>query len=185
MNKTHGPWTIKSSQEIYRNEFIRVTEDAVIQPDRAEGRYATVAMKEGVLVLALDDDENVYLTKQFRYALGAESLEAIAGSCDEGSPEDNARREAKEELGLEADEWIALAPAETDTSIVRSRAHFFIARGLRFGEPEREGTEAMRPVKLKFREAVDKVLAGEIVHALSCVLILKADYWLKREAGAG
>jgi 8-oxo-dGTP pyrophosphatase MutT (NUDIX family) len=174
MEKKNGPWTIRGAQRVFKNDFIEVFNDQVTQPDGEDGEYATVRMKPGVLVLAIDDEENVYLTRQFRYALGAESLEAIAGGIDEGSPEENAKREAKEEMGIEADEWISLGAAETDTSIVRCPAHLFVARRLKFTEPEREGTEAMKPAKMKFDEAVEKVLSGEIKHALSCLLILKA-----------
>lgn len=174
MEKKNGPWTIKDTQRIYQNEFIEVCEDKVVQPDGNPGEYAIVEMKPGVCILAIDDEENVYLTRQFRYALGAESLEVIAGGIDDdGEPLENAKREAREEMGIEAEEWLDLGEAETDTSIVRSRAHFFVARDLKFTEPEREGTEAMKPIKLKFDEAVEKVLSGEIKHALSCVLILK------------
>lgn len=178
MEKKNGPWTIRESKSVFKNEFLELVNDKVIQPDGAGGEYATVEMKPGVLVLAMDDDGYVYLTRQFRYALRAESLEAIAGGIENGAPEENARREAKEELGIEADEWIGLGTAETDTSIVRSRAHFFLARGLKFSAPERDGTEALKPVKMKFGEAVEKALGGEIRHALSCLLILKARLWL-------
>jgi 8-oxo-dGTP pyrophosphatase MutT (NUDIX family) len=183
MIKRNGPWTITAEKEIYRNDFLTVAEDAVIQPDRQEGTYATVTMKPGVCALAVDDEDNVYLTKQFRYALGAESLEVIAGGADaDSSPLENIKREAREELGIEAGEWIDLGPVETDTSIVRSPAHFFIARKLSFREPDREGVEVMKPVVMKFSEAVDKVLGGEIVHALSALLILKAHFRLARGA---
>lgn len=174
MEKKNGLWTIKQTRRIYQNEFIEVFEDAVIQPDGKDGEYATVRMKAGVCTLPVDDEDNVYLTRQFRYALGAESLEVIAGGMEEGEPLENARREAKEEMGIEADEWIDLGTAEADTSIVSSPAHFFVARRLKFTKPEREGTEQMEMVKMSFDEAVEKVLGGEIKHSLSCVLILKA-----------
>ncbi|HEX8735410.1 MAG TPA: NUDIX hydrolase [Pyrinomonadaceae bacterium] len=179
MEKKNGPWTIKETRRIYQNEFLELFEDKVVQPDGNDGEYATVQMKPGVCALAIDDENNVYLTRQFRYALGAESLEVIAGGSEEGSPLENAKREAREEMGIEAEEWIDLGTAETDTSIVRSQAHFFVARKLKFTEPEREGTEAMKPVKISFDEAVEKVLNGEIKHALSCVLILKAKMKLR------
>ena len=174
MEKKNGPWTIKETEKVFKNDFLELFNDKVIQPDGKEGEYATVRMKPGVCVLAIDDDENVYLTKQFRYALGAESLEVIAGGSEEGEPLENAKREAKEEMGIEAEEWISLGSAETDTSIVRCPAHFFVARKLKFTETEREGTEAMKPVKISFNDAVKKVLSGEIKHAVSCILILKA-----------
>jgi ADP-ribose pyrophosphatase len=179
MEKKNGPWTIKERRQIYKNEFLELFEDKVIQPDGKDGEYATVQMKAGVCTLAIDDEDNVYLTRQFRYALGAESLEVIAGGMEEGSPLENAKREAREEMGIEADEWIDLGTAETDTSIVHSQANFFVARKLKFTEPDREGTEEMKSVKISFDAAVEKVLSGEIKHALSCVLILKAKLKLK------
>jgi 8-oxo-dGTP pyrophosphatase MutT (NUDIX family) len=174
MEKKNGPWTIKESQSVFKNDFLELINDQVIQPDGKDGEYATVRMKPGVCVLPIDDNGNVYLTKQFRYALGAESLEVVAGGNEGEDVLESARRETKEEMGIEAEEWIDLGQAETDTSIVRCPAHFFVARKLKFSEPEREGTEEMRSVKIKFDEAVEKVLSGEIKHAPSCVLILKA-----------
>jgi ADP-ribose pyrophosphatase len=179
MEKKNGPWTIKQTRRVFKNEFIEVFADEVIQPDGKDGEYATVRMKSGVCTLAIDDEDNVYLTRQFRYALGAESLEVIAGGMDAGEPLENAKREAKEEMGIEAAEWIDLGTAETDTSIVRSQAHFFVARQLKFTKPDREGTEQMETVKINFDEAVEKVLNGEIKHSLSCLLILKAKLKLR------
>ena len=181
MERKNGPWTIKKSESVYRNEFIEVFRDEIVQPDGADGEYATVEIKPGVCALVIDDAENVYLINQFRYALGAESLEVIAGRMESGDPLENAKREVMEELGIEAEEWIDLGTTETDTSIVRLKAHFFVARKLKFTEPQREGTETIKTVKLSFDGAVEKVLSGEIKHALSCVLILKAK--LKLFAG--
>lgn len=181
MKKKNGPWTIKESKSIFKSDFLELKNDQVITPDGKNGEYATVEMKPGVCTLAIDEENNIYLTKQFRYALQSESLEVIAGGIDEGSPLENAKRELKEEMGIEAEEWVDLGTAETDTSIVHSPAHFFVARKLQFGKPQREGVEAMKPVKIKFDEAVEKVLSGEIVHALSCVLIMKAK--LSKTAG--
>jgi ADP-ribose pyrophosphatase len=137
-------------------------------------------MKEGVSVLPIDDQGNVYLTKQFRYVLGEESLEAPSGAIEGEEPIEAAKREIKEELGIEAEEWLPLGTAETDTSIVRCPAHFFVARKLTFGEPNREGVEVMKTVKLSFDEAVEKALSGEIRHGASCILILRARLKLSK-----
>ena len=175
MKKKNGAWTIKNSRKIYENDFFKVIEDDVIQPDGKDGKYAAVEMKAGVSVLPVDADGSVYLTRQFRYALGAESLETPCGAIEDGEePLEAAKRELREEVGIEAEEWIALGTAETDTSIVKSAANFFVARKLKFGEPEREGVEVMKTVKMSFDEAVEKVLNGEIKLAASCLLILKA-----------
>lgn len=181
MEKQNGPWTIKTSQSVFKNEFLELINDEVIRPDGKDDEYAVVQIKPGACVLPIDDDGNVYLIKQFRYALGAESLEVAAGGSEDKDILENARRETKEEMGIEAEEWIDLGRVETDTSIVSCPAQLYAARKLKFSEPEREGTEEMKTVKIKFDEALEKVLNGEIKHALSCVLILKAKLKLFAE----
>ncbi|HEX8387263.1 MAG TPA: NUDIX hydrolase [Rubricoccaceae bacterium] len=182
MSRKNGPWTVLSTERPYHDEFIDVAVDAVIQPDGERGQYATVRMKPGVTVLPVLDDGRVALVRQFRYALGAESLEAPAGGIDEGeSPLDAAKRELKEEMGIQAAEWEALGTVHIDTSIVHCPDHLFVARGLTFGEPDREGTEDMKGQRVPLDEAVEMVVRGEIVQASSCVLILRAA----RDARAG
>ena len=181
MERKKGDWTVKNTTQKFKSEFFTVNEDEVIKPDGSEGTYATVLLKPGVCVLPLDDEQNVYLTTQYRYAVEKESLEVPCGGLDEGeNPLDGARREAKEELGIEAEEWTELARIETDTSIVNSPAYQFLARKLTFKEPDREGTENIKTLKMSLSKAAEKVLNGEITHALSCVLILKAYIFMQK-----
>lgn len=180
MARSHGPWTIEGTTLKYRNEHLELREDQVIQPDGEPGTYATVTAPCGVLVLPLDDEGSVYLTRQFRYAIGRESVEVVAGGIEEQeSPLAAARREALEELGIEAAEWSELGTIDVDTSLLYSPMHLFLARRLTFTEPEREGTETIRTVKVPLDEAARMVRESRITHAASCVLILRA--WCEPE----
>ncbi len=175
MRREHGPWTIEETAEKHRDPFIIVRQDRVIRPDGRSGHYSTVAMKPGVAILPIDDRGNVLLTKQFRYALGRESVEVACGGVDEGeAPSEAARREAQEELGVEAADWLDLGHFDLDTSIVNCRVDLFVARNLTFGAADREGTETIDNLKVPFEEAARMVLDGRITHGPSCVLILKA-----------
>lgn len=175
MERRNGPWTVLGSEPKYRNDFIEVVEDRVRRPDGQPGSYATVAMKPGVAVLVVDRDGTAVLVRQFRYALGRESVEVASGGVDEGEePPEAARREAREELGVEAEEWTDLGCIDLDTSIVRCPVSLFLARGLRWTETQREGTEAMSTLKVPFAEALRMVEDGRITHAPSCVLLLRA-----------
>jgi 8-oxo-dGDP phosphatase len=176
MERKNGPWTIKETELKYRNDFIEVRQDQVIQPDGKPGAYATVTVKPGVAILAVGDNNEAYLTSQFRYALGEESLEAVSGAVDEGeSPQEAARRELREELGIEAGELIDLGRLCIDTSIIKAPVTLFLARKLTFIKPQREGSETIKTVRMKFNEVVEAVMKGRIVHGPSCVLILKAS----------
>lgn len=182
MEKQHGPWKIKSTEKIYENEFIRVNEDSVIKPDNKPGKYTTVSTKPGAATLLIDDENNVYLTKQFRYAIGKESIEVVAGGIEEGEdPLETAKKEVKEELGIEAEEWTEYGSLNTDTSIIKSPAYLFVARKLKFKESDQEGSEKIKMAKMSLDEAVERVLSTEITHATSCYLILKAHLLLGKD----
>ncbi|HYP52073.1 MAG TPA: NUDIX hydrolase [Pyrinomonadaceae bacterium] len=182
MTKKHGPWTIKDSTQLYRDDFVEFYEDKVLKPDGEPSSYAVMRMKPGVSVLAVDADGTAYLTKQFRYAVGRESVEVVSGMIDEGErPEEAARRELREELGIEADEWVELGLIDAVTSQVFCPATVYLALGLKFGETERDASEEMETVKINFDEAVRAVMGGRITHGLSCALILMADKHMHSE----
>jgi 8-oxo-dGTP pyrophosphatase MutT (NUDIX family) len=187
MERKHGPWTIKSSERLYADEFAEVWLDEVARPDGEPARRVTMRMKEGVAVLAVDEEGFAHLVKTFRYAVGKDCVETVQGGTEEGEePERAARRELKEELGAEAEEWTDLGLVDAVTSQVYSPARIFLARRLSFGEPETESTESLQPFKVKFDEAVRMVMDGEITQGISCALILKAERLLRGErAGAG
>jgi 8-oxo-dGTP pyrophosphatase MutT (NUDIX family) len=171
MERKNGPWTIRKSEIKYENGHFTVQEDEVTRPDGKPGAYATIHMPPGVGVIAVDDAGNAHLAKQFRYGLGRDSIEIVAGSMENGeTPLDAAKRELKEELGIEAKEWTPLGTCDMDTSIVVAPMHLFLARGLSFTEPEREGT-----VSMPLEQAVQMVMTGEITHAPSGVLLFKAQ----------
>ena len=185
MANKNGPWTIRQTTEEYQDDFIQVYRDDVVRPDGDPGTYSTVTMPSGVAILALEEDGSVHLTRQFRYALGKDSLEVASGAVDEGEePMDAAQRELREELGIEAEDWTDLGRMDLDTSIVRAPAQLFLARTLSFNEKDQEGTEVMRPVKTSLAEAVQLVMDSEITHSPSCVLILKAARWLAKPENA-
>lgn len=175
MAKKNGSWTIKKTEKKFGNDFFKVFEDQVIEPDGKNGKYATIEFVPGVSVLPIDDEDFVYLTKQFRYKAGRETLEVVAGAVEDETPMRAAKRELKEELGITAKEFIELGKIQLDHSIIKSESNQYIARNLTFGKTDLDAEEEMKTVRISFREAFEKVLNGEITHAPSCILILKAD----------
>ena len=179
MEKQNGPWIIKEKLLKYKNPWIEVNEDQVIRPDGKPGIFGIITITPGVSVLALDDQGFVYLTEEFRYAIGKKSIEAVSGGIDFGEqPLDAAKRELEEELGIHAEEWIDLGIVNPFTSVIHSPAHLFLARKLHFSETNREGTEIIKMVKITFTEAVNMVQSSDINHSPTSVLILKAKNYL-------
>jgi 8-oxo-dGTP pyrophosphatase MutT (NUDIX family) len=175
---------VESSERLYADEFAEVWVDEVSRPGVEPLRRVTMRMKPGVAVLALDGEGSAHLVETFRYGVGKDCVEVVQGGTEgDEEPEVAARRELKEELGAEAEELIDMGLVDAVTSQVYSPARIFLARGLTFGEPDRESTESLRPLNVKFEEAVRMVLDGEITQGISCVLILKSKLFLEGEAG--
>jgi ADP-ribose pyrophosphatase len=177
----HGPWKILSSRDVYSDPWLRVRRDEVIRPDGRPGSYATVHIKAGVSVLAIDDSDHVYLTSEFHYAVGRVTLETVSGGIDANeTAEQAAHRELEEELGIIANELIDLGTVDPFTASILSPTKLYLARKLSFAETRLEGTEQIERIKIPFAEAVQLVMDSTITHAPSCTLILKAARWLNR-----
>src|SRR5688500_19052852 len=83
----------------YPGMLPEVRVDEIERPDGSPGTYVTARVKNGALVLAVDDDGMCYLTRQFRYAIERETEEVAAGGADgDEEPLDAAKRELREEL---------------------------------------------------------------------------------------
>ena len=173
--KQHGPWQINESREVYRDPWVRLQRDEVVRPDGQPGTYVVVNLKPGVSVVAVDDENNVYLTEEFHYGVGRVTLECVSGGIEPG--EDallTAQRELREEIGIHAESWTDLGTCDPFTANVVSPTRLFLARQITVGESAPEGTELIRSVKLPLSEAVDKVISSEITHAPSALAVLKA-----------
>lgn len=129
----------------------------------------------------MDEKGYIYLVKQFRYALGKDSIEIPGGGSDkQEKPLAIAQRELLEELGIKAKRWMHLGFINSLTSTVVHREDLFLAQELAFYTPSPDETEELMLVKLKFTKALDMVMKSEITHGPSCVLILKANEYLRK-----
>lgn len=178
--KKHGPWTICGTQEVYRDPWIHLQVDQVVRPDGNAGTYCTVRLKSGVCVIAMDSEKNVYLTREFHYAVGRVTIEGVSGGIESGeSALSTAERELKEELGITAQKFKSLGVVDPFTAAILSPTELFVAEDLAFGDPEHEGTEIIELVKVPLATALQWVDDGTITHAPSCVALLKISRYLQ------
>lgn len=175
----YGPWKIKSKATAYQDAFIQVRIDQVERPDQKHGQHVVVEMKPGVCILPVDQVDGVvyvYLTDEFHYGIGRNSIEAVSGGIEpEEDPLTTAQRELQEELGIIATQWEFLFATDPFTTIVVSPSRLYLASGLSFVETNCEGTEQIELVRLTLDEAVGRVRKGEITHSPTCILILEAS----------
>ncbi|MFL5778839.1 MAG: NUDIX domain-containing protein [Chloroflexota bacterium] len=166
-----GPWLRLRRRVAYENPWITVWHDDVTRPDGQPGVYGVVHFANvAVGVVALDDAGRILLVGQHRYTLGEPSWEIPEGgaSLDE-DPLDGARRELREETGVEAASWTQLARLHLSNSISDEAALLFLATDLTAGDASPDGTEILTVTWQPLAEALEMTLDGRITDALSVV----------------
>ena len=144
------------------------------------GKHAKreIAMHVGAsAVLPVDADGSVYLVRQFRAPIDQVLLEIPAGKLD-SVDEDRllaARRELKEETGLEAEKWLHLTDTFTTPGFSNERISLYLAQNLRRGESHPDEDEFLNVVKMPFQEALAMVMRGEIRDAKTQVALCMAQ----------
>jgi 8-oxo-dGTP pyrophosphatase MutT (NUDIX family) len=177
---SNNPWKLIDSKIQYNNQWIRVEEHDVINPNGGEGIYGKVHFKNvAVGVIPIDENGNTWLVGQYRYPLDEYSWEIPEGGCPIGEKElDAAKRELKEETGLIAQKWDELLRIHTSNSVSDERGVVFLAKDLFQGKTEFEETEDLKIRKLPLKEAIQMVMDGKITDSISIAALLKLNAML-------
>lgn len=155
--------TTLESKQIFKGRLISVRVDSVRLPDGRVSVREVVEHPGAIAVVPVDEEGNVVLVQQFRYAAGDLLLEIPAGTLEEGeSPEDCARRELQEEIGcfpgsLEKLFEVYLAPGYSTELI-----HYFLATGLTPSVAVHDHDEFIKVHRIPLLEALKMIDAGQI-----------------------
>ena len=168
-----GPWLRHSRRVAYENAWITIWHDEVTRPDGAPGVYGIVHFTNlAVGIVAIDAEDRVLLVGQHRYALDAYSWEIPEGGVPDGeSPLEGARRELREETGVDAADWVELARSHLSNSVSDELAILYLATGLTTGVATPDGTEALDVRWLPFDEVLAMTFDGRITDALTVLAI--------------
>ena len=124
-----------SSREVYRNPWLTVREDRILRSNGEPGIYGVVDKEDSAIIIPLDFDRAepcVWLIEQFRYTVQKRCLELPQGGWETSGvdPEELARGELKEELGLHAAQMIYLGSLWIAYGFAKQKQHVFLAMGL-------------------------------------------------------
>lgn len=173
MRSMDGRFERRSRRVAYENPWITLWHDEVTRPDGSAGIYGVVHFQNVAAgVVAIDDRDRIVLVGQHRYTLDTYSWEIPEGGVPEGeSPIEGARRELREEAGVEAGCWHELVRADLSNSISDEQAVMFLATDLTVGDADPEPTEALEVRWVPFDEALAMTLDGRITDAMSIIAI--------------
>jgi 8-oxo-dGDP phosphatase len=173
-------YRVVSSETVYDGRVISLRLDTVAMPGGGDSEREVVSHPGAVAVVALDDDDNVVLVRQYRHPVGAYLWELPAGlrDADGEPPLETAKRELAEEALLAADRWSLLTTTYSTPGFCDEAVLVYLAEGLSDVErPEGflvEHEEAdMTLERVPLADAVQRIFDGDIRNAL-CVIGLFA-----------
>lgn len=168
-------------KEIFKGKVVELTHEKVELENGQQALRELIHHNGGVCVVPIDDEDNVYMVKQFRYPFKDVLLEVPAGKLEKG--EDHREcgiRELKEEIGAEAEQVEYLGfiypTVAYDTEVI----HMYLAKGLSFGEQKLDEGEFIDIVKMPLEQAYEMIMNNEIPDAKTQAAILKAYLLLKK-----
>lgn len=177
--RAHGrPWSRSNETTAFENPWLAVRQYHAVAPTGRGVTYGAVHFKNrAIAVLPLHDDGTVTLVGQNRFVFGDYSWEIPEGGgpLDE-DPLEAARRELREECGLEAERWRKVLEVQLSNSLTDEVAFGFLATGLSEVETAPDETEDIAVARVPFGEALDAAITGFIKDGLTVAMLLRLHH---------
>jgi ADP-ribose pyrophosphatase len=153
---------ILEKKTIWEGKFLRFVLTTYIDSYGAIREWESferVNCKGIVAIMAVTDDKEVLLIRQFRPPVNGYVIEFPAGLNDKGDTlEEAARRELLEETGYSARELVFLTEGVMSSGASGEILTVFLAKGLEFkGIGERDETEDIEVLKIPVNEMYQKL----------------------------
>ena len=175
-------WKTTSSKKVVDTRWVKVRKDAVELPNgqHIEDFYA-ITINEAAAIVALDDNENIILKKEYRYCYERDLIEVPAGGFEKG--EDGltvAKRELLEETGYISDEWQFIGKTVESSAKLTNYMHIYFANHCRkVSKQHLDATEDIEIIIMPLKRAIEMVMNNEICCNSSAHGIL----WVARKLG--
>lgn len=165
----------------FDGRIIKVYNDTVMLENDKQASREVVRHTGGVCVVALTDDNQVLMVKQFRYPYNKVILEVPAGKLNYGEdPLECGIRELKEETGAIASEYISLGKMYPSPGFLDEIIHIYLAKDLTFEEQNLDDDEFLEVYKIPLCELVDMIMKNEIDDAKTQIALLKTFVLTKK-----
>ncbi len=169
-----------SSDLVYDGKVVKVYHDTV---ETEKGNVASrdvVRHMGGAGVIAMDENNEIYLVKQFRYAVGEELIEIPAGKLEPNEePMITAGRELIEEAGITSDNIKPLGKIIPTCGYCDEIIYVYYATDIKPSQQNLDEDEELTVFKMPLSEAVDAVFDGRIIDGKTTYAILALNEMIK------
>lgn len=149
--------------ELLRGHFLHVVRDTVRLPDGSQTTREFVLHPGAVMVIALLDDGQLVLERQYRHPMGRVMIEFPAGKLDAGEASlACAQRELFEETGYRAREWAFAGQHAPTIAYSDERIDIWFARGMSLGQRRLDAGEFLDVITTTPAQLLAWCRSGEV-----------------------
>ncbi|HEV7681848.1 MAG TPA: NUDIX hydrolase [Pyrinomonadaceae bacterium] len=165
---------VVDSKSIFRGRVIEVTVDTVSEGDITYEREV-VRHPGSAVIIPVFDDGTIALVRQYRHPAVRYLLEAPAGTLRRGEvPEDGARREVEEELGVVPRRLEKLTEFFVSPGFCEEKMWVYLATEMTATEQRLDDDEVLEVVRIPFSQALSMITTGEIEDAKTIIGVMLA-----------
>lgn len=167
-------WLVHGERDIYTSEWVRLSLVDVEPPVGGRFEHHVITMRPAAMTAILDEaGDRVGLIWRHRFAPSLWNWELPGGLVDEGEdPEETARREVTEEVGLTIQGLRHLVSFEPVVGMVRSPHHVYAARAVGTESQPTEQNEGDGLQWVPLESIKERIDAGEILNSGTLVALL-------------
>ena len=138
---------------------------------------------DAVIVLAINENNEVFFIEQYRETIENVALELPAGMIEKDEdPKEAARREIEEETGIKSKSIEYLTSCFTSAGYTAEKIYIYVAKDLEYGNQHLDETEEILNIrKIHIEDAMKMILEDKIDHA--SVYIAIQTYYYKHYNG--
>lgn len=172
-----------SSETVYKGRIFEITKDMALLENGETAQRDVLHHSGGVTVVAITENEEILMVRQYRYPHHKVTLEIPAGKLEKGEEHSECgKRELLEETGYTCKSYKYLGKILPTPAYVTEVIHLYMASELEYSKQNLDKDEFLDVEKIPLKTAVEMVLNGEIDDAKTQIGILKAWHILKKPA---
>ena len=177
---------VLKSEPVFDGRVINLRVDTVTLPDGNTSIREVIAHPGGVCVMAVDDEENVFMVRQYRYSTKQVLLEIPAGKLEYGEDYfEAAKRELEEEAGVVAENYVYLGYFYPTPAYCEEKIHMYFASGLTKTRQNLDDDEFLEVEKIPYDSLLEMISKGEIIDGKTALAALRAREYIKGEKNYG
>ena len=173
--------TQQDRQEIYDGVILHVVRDSVTLPNGNTSGREVVLHNGAVAIVALTENNELIMERQFRYPFNEVIWEIPAGKIDKGEtdPLKAAERELREETGITAKKMTYLGDYYSSPAILSEKIRMYLATELTYGEKELDEDEFLEIERIPIQRVVDMIFENKIPDGKTQAAVLKVNEMLR------